>query len=41
RVAERSGFALEGVERGRLRYGQVRYDLERHARLADDDVNFD
>ncbi|CAO0834815.1 Acetyltransferase OS=Streptomyces microflavus OX=1919 GN=Smic_56560 PE=4 SV=1 [Streptomyces microflavus] len=41
RVAERSGFALEGVERGRLRYGGVRYDLERHARLADDDVNFD
>ncbi|WP_432149759.1 GNAT family N-acetyltransferase [Streptomyces sp. bgisy029] len=41
RVAVRSGFAPEGIERGRLRYGDVRYDVERHARLADDDVNFD
>jgi len=41
RVAERSGFAPEGIERARLRYGDVRYDIERHARLADDDVNFD
>lgn len=41
RVAVRSGFASEGIERGKLRYGDVRYDVERHARLADDDVNFD
>lgn len=41
KVAQRSGFAPEGIERGKLRYGDVRYDVERHARLADDDVNFD
>ncbi|MFE2292882.1 GNAT family N-acetyltransferase [Streptomyces sp. NPDC059452] len=41
RVAERSGFASEGIERAKLRYGRYRYDIERHARLADDDVNFD
>lgn len=41
RVATRSGFAPEGIERARLRYGALRYDVERHARLADDDVNFD
>ncbi|MEI7034628.1 GNAT family N-acetyltransferase [Streptomyces pratensis] len=40
RVAERSGFTAEGVERGKLRYGDVRYDVERHARLADDAVDF-
>ncbi|MEV5577424.1 GNAT family N-acetyltransferase [Streptomyces parvus] len=41
RVATRSGFASEGIERAKLRYGRVRYDVERHARLADDVVNFD
>ncbi|MFJ9976942.1 GNAT family N-acetyltransferase [Streptomyces cyaneofuscatus] len=41
RVAVRAGFAPEGIERGKLRYGDVRYDVERHARLADDVVNFD
>ncbi|WP_326699774.1 GNAT family N-acetyltransferase [Streptomyces sp. NBC_01754] len=39
-VARGAGFAAEGVERGRLRYGDTRYDVERHARLATDDVNF-
>jgi RimJ/RimL family protein N-acetyltransferase len=38
-VAVRAGFAAEGVERERLRYGDARYDVERHARLATDDVN--
>ncbi|KAB2587925.1 GNAT family N-acetyltransferase [Streptomyces arboris] len=41
RVAVRAGFAPEGIERGKLRYGDLRYDVERHARLADDFVNFD
>ncbi|MGA5044702.1 GNAT family N-acetyltransferase [Streptomyces arboris] len=41
RVAVRAGFAPEGIERGKLRYGDARYDVERHARLADDFVNFD
>ncbi|MFD3975661.1 GNAT family N-acetyltransferase [Streptomyces cyaneofuscatus] len=41
RVAVRAGFAPEGIERGKLRYGDLRYDVERHARLADDDVIFD
>ncbi|MEW2067704.1 GNAT family N-acetyltransferase [Streptomyces sp. NPDC007346] len=41
RVAARAGFAVEGLERAKLRYGDVRYDIERHARLADDVVNFD
>ncbi|MFI1222287.1 MULTISPECIES: GNAT family N-acetyltransferase [unclassified Streptomyces] len=41
RVATRSGFAAEGIDRAKLRYGDARYDVERHARLADDDVNFD
>ncbi|MEV7009711.1 GNAT family N-acetyltransferase [Streptosporangium sp. NPDC051022] len=35
-VATRAGFLLEGVERAKLRYGGVRYDVERHARLATD-----
>ena len=39
RCAMRAGFAAEGIERQKLRYGDVRYDVERHARLADDDVN--
>ncbi|MFI8867536.1 MULTISPECIES: GNAT family N-acetyltransferase [unclassified Streptomyces] len=38
-VAMRAGFAAEGIERQKLRYGETRYDVERHARLADDDVN--
>lgn len=35
-VATRAGFAAEGVERAKLRYGDQRYDVELHARLADD-----
>ncbi|GII02326.1 GNAT family N-acetyltransferase [Planobispora takensis] len=35
-VATRAGFAMEGVERAKLRYGDVRHDVERHARLATD-----
>lgn len=38
-VAHRVGFAVEGLERGRLRYGDQRYDVERHARLATDVVS--
>ncbi|MFD4986758.1 GNAT family N-acetyltransferase [Streptomyces sp. NPDC058374] len=37
-VARRAGFAVEGLERARLRYGDQRYDVERHARLATDGV---
>jgi RimJ/RimL family protein N-acetyltransferase len=36
RVATRAGFQAEGVERGKLRYGLDRYDVETHARLASD-----
>jgi ribosomal-protein-alanine N-acetyltransferase len=36
RVAAQAGFLVEGVERGRLCYEGVRYDVERHARLAPD-----
>lgn len=36
KVATRAGFRPEGIERGRLRYGDVRHDVERHARLATD-----
>lgn len=39
-VARRAGFTAEGIERGKLRYGDVRHDVERHARLATDPVNF-
>ncbi|MFJ2738201.1 GNAT family N-acetyltransferase [Streptomyces sp. NPDC087440] len=35
-VALRAGFAVEGLERDKLRYGEARYDVERHARLATD-----
>ncbi|GHH54420.1 GNAT family N-acetyltransferase [Streptomyces candidus] len=35
-VALRAGFAVEGLERDKLRYGDVRHDVERHARLATD-----
>ena len=36
RVAQRAGFKVEGLERAKLRYGDTRYDVERHARLASD-----
>ena len=35
-VARRAGFAAEGVERSKLRYGDQRFDVELHARLATD-----
>ncbi|MFC8190252.1 GNAT family N-acetyltransferase [Cellulomonas sp. NPDC057328] len=38
RVATRAGFVAEGVERAKLRYDGVRYDVETHARLATDPV---
>jgi len=38
-VALRAGFAAEGIDRKKLRHGDERYDVERHARLATDDVN--
>lgn len=36
RVAVRAGFAAEGIERSKLRYGDLRFDVETHARLATD-----
>lgn len=36
RVATAAGFRAEGTEREKLRYGNVRYDVETHARLAID-----
>ena len=36
RVAGRAGFAVEALERAKLRYGDRRYDVELHARLASD-----
>jgi RimJ/RimL family protein N-acetyltransferase len=36
RVATKAGFRSEGVERGKLSFDGVRYDVERHARLATD-----
>ncbi|WP_245642429.1 GNAT family N-acetyltransferase [Nonomuraea candida] len=36
RVATKAGFLPEGIERGKLCYDGVRYDVERHARLAID-----
>lgn len=36
RVATGAGFAAEGVERAKLRYGDERFDVETHARLATD-----
>ncbi len=36
RVATGAGFAVEGLERSKLRYGTARYDVELHARLATD-----
>lgn len=35
-VARRAGFRPEGVERSRLRYGDERFDVGTHARLATD-----
>jgi RimJ/RimL family protein N-acetyltransferase len=37
RVATAAGFAVEGVQRAKLRYGVTRYDVELHARLATDE----
>ncbi|OLZ58530.1 GNAT family N-acetyltransferase [Streptomyces amritsarensis] len=36
RVARAAGFAVEGVQRRKLEYDGVRYDVELHARLATD-----
>jgi RimJ/RimL family protein N-acetyltransferase len=36
RVATAAGFAAEGLERQKLRYGSERFDVETHARLASD-----
>lgn len=36
RVATVAGFLAEGIEREKLRYGNVRYDVETHARLVTD-----
>jgi RimJ/RimL family protein N-acetyltransferase len=36
RVASRAGFVVEGLERQKLLYDGVRYDVELHARLATD-----
>ncbi|MBH0009753.1 GNAT family N-acetyltransferase [Salinibacterium sp. SWN1162] len=35
-VATRAGFAPEGIERQKLRYGSERFDVELHARLRTD-----
>ncbi|GAA1030357.1 hypothetical protein GCM10009557_22010 [Virgisporangium ochraceum] len=35
-VARRAGFLVEGLERQKLRYGDERFDVEVHARLASD-----
>ncbi|MEU6594570.1 GNAT family N-acetyltransferase [Streptomyces sp. NPDC046881] len=37
RVARAAGFSAEGIERRKLEYDGVRYDVERHARLATDE----
>lgn len=36
RVAEAAGFTVEGLQRQKLAYDGVRYDVELHARLATD-----
>lgn len=36
RVAKRAGFLPEGIQRQHLKYGDKRYDVEIHARLATD-----
>ena len=38
KVAESAGFAAEGIQREKLRYGTGRFDVEIHARLATDPV---
>ncbi|MET8683541.1 GNAT family protein [Streptomyces sp. NPDC004732] len=38
RVALAAGFAVEGLQRQKLSYDGVRYDVELHARLASDPV---
>jgi RimJ/RimL family protein N-acetyltransferase len=38
KVAQGAGFAAEGLQRQKLAYGGVRYDVELHARLASDPV---
>lgn len=35
-VARAAGFAAEGIERAKLRYGAERFDVETHARLVTD-----
>jgi len=35
-VARAVGFGAEGLERAKLQYGETRYDVETHARLATD-----
>ena len=35
-VATAAGFVVEGLERGKLRYGDERYDVETHGRLRTD-----
>ncbi|MEP7019006.1 MAG: GNAT family protein [Pseudonocardiales bacterium] len=35
-VASRAGFAIEGLQRAKLRYGGERFDVEIHSRLATD-----
>lgn len=35
-AATRAGFIPEGIERSKLQYGDRRYDVETHARLASD-----
>lgn len=39
RVAWGAGFRAEGLERAKLRYDGVRFDVELHARLASDAAN--
>lgn len=36
RVAAKAGFVPEGIERSKLRYGDLRFDVETHARLLTD-----
>ena len=36
RVAAKAGFATEGIERQKLKYGTERFDVETHARLRTD-----
>jgi hypothetical protein len=36
RVATSAGFLVEGLERQKLKYGDERFDVELHSRLATD-----